>query len=160
MRELIVEFIEQFADHFNGKTVGVGGDYGATLSNGPFDVVTYFHQWQAIRHPSMHVQIIQEQPTDPEWFECCGGPTVLTLDVRISVMNKEQGWSIAMALYEELRSWLCDVNYSLAPRDATPTDDQKYLVIVGQNVVAQHVYEGDVFSVHAKVDLTYLRRFE
>lgn len=160
MRELIVNFTAELADHFNGMTVGNGGDYGAALANGPFNITTYFHQWQAINHPSMHVQIVQERPTQPDWLECCGGPTVLVLNVRISVMNKGQGWSIAEALYEELRSWLCSVNYSLAPQDATPTDDQQYLVIVGQNVTADHVYEGDVFSIHAKVELTYLRRFE
>ena len=154
MRELIVQFTQDLSTHFDGKTVGSGGDFGATLTNGPFDIATYFHQWKEIVNPSIHVQIIQEAPAS-ENFECCGGPTALTLNVRISINQKVQGWSIAMALYEELRSWLCDMNYSFAP------DGNDYLVIVGQNsIVATHVYEKDVFSIHTKMDLTYLRRFE
>ena len=154
MRELIVQLTRDLATHFDDKTVGTGGDFGATLTNGPVTIKTYFHQWQEIENPSIHLQVIQEQPASPN-FECCGGPTSLTLNARISVNQKIQGWSIAMALYEEMRSWLCDMNYSFAP------DGNDYLVIVGQNsIVAAHVYEGDVFSIHCKFDLTYMRRFE
>lgn len=154
MRELIIELVQEISDHFDGYTVGNGGDYGATLTNGPFTVSAYFHQWQSITNPSIHVQIIQETPASSN-FECCGGVTTLTANIRISVDQKEHGWSIAMALYEELRSWLCDMNYQLAPTG------EDYLVIVGANsIVAQHVYEGDIFSIHTKVAMTYLRRFE
>lgn len=158
MRELIINFVQALSDHFSGKTVGAGGDFGSTLTRGPFKIggeknKLYFHQWQDIVNPSIHVQIIQEQPVT-DGFECCGGTTALTLNVRISVDQKEHSWSIAAALYEELRSWLCSQNYQLG-------GDCEYLVFVGQNsIVAQHVYEGDIFSIHTKVDLTYLRRFE
>lgn len=159
MRELVVSFIQHLSGHFDGLTVGSGGDFGPTLSAGPFTIKTMFHQWDNVVNPSIHVQVIQETPAHT-WLECCGGPTNLILNVRISVDQKGQGWSIAMALYEELRSWLCEINYSLAPQDATPTDDQRYVVIVGQDIVAQHIYEGDVFSIHSRVTLTYMRRFE
>lgn len=154
MRELIVQFVQDIQSHFNGMTVGSGGNFGATLTNGPFDITTYFHQWQEISNPSIHVQVVQEVPTHTGWFECCGGPTNLLLNVRISVDQKEHGWSIAMALYEELRTWLCEKNYSLAPAG------EDYLVIVSQQVTANHVYEGDVFSIHTSVTLTYMRGYE
>ena len=154
MRELIVSFVQKLSEHFDGKTVGDGGDFGATLTNGPFDITAYSHQWQEIDNPSIHVQTIQESPASTN-FECCGGPTNLTLNVRISVDQKGQGWSIAMAMYEELRDWLCDTNYSFAP------DGEDYLVILDQSrITADHIYEGDIFSIHTKLALTYLRRFE
>ena len=152
MRELIVQFSQDLNTNFNGKTVGNGGDFGSTLTIGPFPISTYFHQWKKIVNPSIHTQIIQEAPASG-MFECCGGPTNLRLNVRISVDQKGQGWSIAMALYEELRDWLCVKNYSLSP-------DADYLVIVSQQITADHIYEGDIFSIHTKVNLTYLRRFE
>lgn len=147
--------MQKLQAHFNGKSVGSGGDYGATLTNGPFDISTNFHQWEDIVNPSIHVQIIQEAPIGSN-FECCGGFTSLTLDVRISVNQKGQGWSIAMALYEELRSWLCQtLNYSVAP------DSEDYLVIIdADKIIANHIYEGDVFSIHTLIKLTYPRGFE
>jgi hypothetical protein len=154
MKELIISFVQEVSAHFDGKTVGNGGDFGSTLTVGPFDVTAYFHQWQEISNPSIHVQIIQESPASAN-FECCGGPTNLLLNVRISVDQKGQGWSVAMALYEELRDWLCEENYSYAP------DGEDYLVILDQSsITANHVYEGDVFSIHTTIALTYLRRFE
>lgn len=162
MREIIIEFVQMLSTHFAGKTVGSGGDFGASLTNGPFDITAYFHQWQDIVNPSIHVQIIQESPIGTN-LQCCGGVTRLALNVRISVDQKGHGWSIAMALYEELRNWLCDeVNYKLAPQvGATPDSDECYLVFVDMDgITADHVYEGDVFSLHVKVNLTYLRRFE
>ena len=153
MRELIIEFTRDLNSHFGGKTVGSGGDYGSTLTNGPFTINTYFHQWKEIDNPSMHVQVIQERLVGDN-FECCGGVTELTLNVRISVDYKLQSWSIAEALYEELRAWFCSNNYQFAP-----TGDD-YIVFVDQNIIAQHVYEGDIFSIHTKVKLTYMRRFE
>lgn len=153
MRELIIKFTQELEEHFGDKTVGSGGDFGATLTKGPFTINTYFHQWKDIINPSIHVQIIQEQLIG-ENFECCGGITQLTLNVRISVDDKGQGWGIATVLYEELRSWLCEKNYSLAPTG------EDYLVVIDQNITADHVYEGDVFSIHSRIYLTYLRRFE
>ena len=155
MREIIVSFVQKLKTHFDGLTVGDGGDFGATLTNGPFPISTNFHQWEKIVNPSIHVQIIQEAPLAPN-FECCGGFTGLTLDVRISVNQKGQGWSIAMALYEELRSWLCQtLNYSVAPVG------EDYLVIIdADQIVANHIYEGDVFSIHTLMKLTYPRGFE
>ena len=154
MRELIVNFVQLLSTHFNGKTVGNGGDYGATLTNGPFDITAYFHQWQQIQNPSIHVQVVQETPASSN-FECCGGPTNLILNIRISVDQKGQGWSIAMAMYEELRDWLCTYNYSYAP------DGEDYLVILDQSqITGDHVYEGDIFSIHSRVALTYMRGFE
>jgi len=158
MRELIEEFVRELASHFDGKTVGAGGDFGATLTRGPFTISTLFHQWQDIVNPSIHVQIIHEQPVGVN-LACCGGPTILQLNVRISVDQKTHGWSIAMAIYEALRSWLCEVN--LTTQDATPTEDQYYLVYVDQGgIKASDVYEGDVYSKHITIDLLYLRRFE
>jgi len=154
MRELIVSFVQAIKDHYDQKTVGDGGDFGATLTNGPFTITTYFHQWQNITNPSIHVQILQEFPVGSN-FECCGGVTALKLNVRISVDQKGQGYSIATALYEELRSWLCDQNYQLAPAG------EDYLVFIdADGIIANHIYEGDVFSIHVLVNLTYLRRFE
>lgn len=161
MRELIVNFTRLLATEFNDKTVGSGGDFGATLSNGPFTIKTFFHQWEEFDHQSgadnpvyIHTQIIQEKPVSDN-FECCGGPTSLLLNIRISVLQKGQGWSIAEALYEALRDWLCNTNYSYAP------GDEDYLVILDQaSIYANHVYEGDVFSINTTVALTYLRGFE
>lgn len=153
MREVIVQVAQLINTEFGGKTVGNGGDFGSTLTTGPFTINTYFHQWKEIANPSLHLQIIQETPASA-LFECCGGPTDLKLNIRISVDQKGQGWSIAEAMYEALRDWLCTKNYSLAP----PTED--YLVIVSQQITADHVYEGDIFSIHTKATLTYLRRFE
>ena len=151
MKEVIVNLAQAIESHFDGKTVGNGGDFGATLTNGPFDINTYFHQWESISNPSIHVQVIQERNIQGN-FECCGGATALTVNIRISVDQKLQSWSIAMALYEELRAWLCEQNYQLG-------SDCDYLVIVGQNINAQHVYEGDIFSIHTRLELTYMRRF-
>ena len=153
MRELIVALAQGISDHFDGETVGSGGTYGTTLTNGPFTITAYFHQWQDIQNPSIHVQVVQEVPAHT-WFECCGGPTALTVNIRISVDQKEQSWSIAAAMYEELRSWLCDNNYQLGV-------DCDYLVFVDQSsIIVSHIYEGDVFSIHTMLNLTYLRRFE
>lgn len=153
MRELIVQLSQAINTEFNGKTVGAGGDFGSTLTSGPFTISTYFHQWKDIKNPSIHLQPIQELPAS-DMFECCGGPTSLKVDIRISVNQKGQGWSIAMALYEALRNWLCTKNYSLAPVG------EGYLVIISQQITADYVYEGDIFSIHTKVTLTYMRRFE
>ena len=154
MREIIVSLTQAIQTHFNGLTVGTGGTYGATLTNGPFNITTYFHQWDNIVNPSVHLQVIQEIPAGYN-FECCGGVTTLEVDVRISVLQKGQSWSIAMALYEELRSWLCEINYSLAPAG------ENYLVIIDQDKIrAMHMYEGDVFSIHTLMNLTYLRGYE
>lgn len=155
MKEIIISLAQKLEDHFKDKTVGgAGSDYGATLTNGPFTIKTYFHQWENIENPSVHLQIVSEEPAGNN-FECCGGVTTLKVDVRISVDQKGQGWSIAHALYEELRSWLCDINYSVAP------DTEDYLVIIDQDKIKMYpLYEGDVYSIHTLINLTYLRGFE
>ena len=153
MRELIISLVQAFQTEYNGKTVGAGGDFGATLTNGPFTITTYFHQWQQIDNPSMHIQIVQEDAEGGN-FECCGGITTLKVNVRISVDQKLQGWSIASILYEEFRKWLCAKNYSLAPAG------EDYLVVVdASRITANHIYEGDVFSIHTMIYLTYLRGY-
>ncbi len=154
MREIIVSLTQALQTHFNGLTVGDGGDFGATLTNGPFTIKTYFHQWQDIKNPSVHLQMIQETSAGNN-FECCGGVTTLKFDIRISVDQKGQSWSIAHVLYEELRSWLCEINYKLAPAG------ENYLVIIDQDdITANFMYEGDVYSIHTLIKCTYLRGYE
>lgn len=154
MRELIKSFVDKIHTEFNGKTVGTGGDYGSTLTVGPFDITVYVNQWQEIVNPSIHVQVVQESPALDN-FECCGGITNLKLNIRISVDQKGQSWSIAEAIYEAFRDWLCDNTYSLGP------DTEDYLVIVDQSSISTvDLYEGDIFSKHTLITLTYNRRFE
>ena len=154
MKEIIISLTQKLQDHFNGKTVGqAGADFGATLTNGPFTITTYFHQWEDIENPSVHLQVIGERPAGYN-FECCGGVTSLQFDIRISVDQKGQSWSIAHALYEELRTWFCEINYSIAP------DTEDYLVIIDQDKIsANFMYEGDIYSIHTLINCTYLRGY-
>jgi hypothetical protein len=152
MQALIEQLASQLQTDFNGKSVGAGGDYGATLTRGPYDIYTYFHQWEDIKYPSISVQIVSEV-FQGEMLECCGGGVMaLTVDFRISVSSKEHGWSICKSLEEALREWLCYVSgddtltaasYSYIPTIEIPT--------------SYHIYEGEVFSIHVVARVHYLR---
>ena len=153
MRELTENITNLLRSHFHGKEVGSGGDFGATLPVGPFTIGIYLTQWQDIKHPSIHIQPIQERTLCNSIDGCCGG-TELILNIRISAYQKPSGWSIVAALYEELRSWLITNKYRLAPVG------EEYTVIINDRIVVDDVFEGDVQSTHIKVRLTYMRRYE
>ena len=152
MQALVETLATQLSADFNGKTVGAGGDFGDTLTRGPFTVYTYFHQWEDIQYPSINVQIVSEvfqgQP-----LECCGGGVMaLTVDFRITVDSKKHGYSIAASLQEALREWLCSVSGD----DSLTAPTYTYIPTI-EVPTSYHIYEGEVFSIHVVARIHYLR---
>ena len=153
MQILIDKLAADLKSTFDGETVGNGGTYGSALSNGPFTIHTGFHQWQKIGYPCINMQIVQENFLgDP--LECCGGGVHnLIFDIRISVDSKTQGFSIAAALHEAVREWLCSISAS----DTLKSDDYTYTAFIG-TPDSNFVYEGEIFSIHVITKATYVRQ--
>jgi len=139
---------------FHDKTVGGGGDFGAEVSDrGPFAVSTFFHQFESVSYPSISMQVVNETHLGQP-LECCGGGVhVLQINFRIAVKTKEQGWSIASALHEAVREWLCQINA------VGVLDDGDNTVIPHVKVPDTHwIFEGDFISVHVIARIYYLRQ--
>lgn len=153
MEDVIKALANSLKNTFDGKSVGVGGDFDDAMSIGPFTINCYFHQWANIHHPSIHLQLIQEQFLGQP-LECCGGGVhSLSVDFRISVDSKVHGYSIAALLHEALREWLCELNGS---SDLTPDD---YTLIVYTGIpTTNFVYEGEILSLHCLTSLSYVRQ--
>lgn len=163
MQALIETLATKLNTDFNGKTVGVGGDFGALLTRGPFTVYTYFHQWEDIKYPSINVQVVSDNFRG-EPMECCGGGVfTTTLDFRISVDSKVHGWSIAASLEEALREWFCDVSgtddltSAEMSTDATPLPMYTYIATI-EIPSSYYLYEGEVFSIHVMANIHYVRQ--
>jgi hypothetical protein len=162
MEALIKSLAAQLETDFNGKTVGAGGDFGALLTRGPFPVYTYFHQWEDVHYPSINVQIVSESFTGQP-LECCGGGVMdLLVDFRISVDSKKHGWSIASALHEAFREWLCEVSGTTDLIDSEldlDTTPMAYTYVATIEIpTTYHIYEGEVFSMHVMTRIHYVRQ--
>lgn len=153
MQILIDKFATSMKTTFDGKTVGNGGDFGSALSKGPFTIHTGFHQWQNIEYPCIHLQIIQESFLG-EPLECCGGGVhSLSFDIRISSDSKTQGYSIAAALHEAVREWLCEISGT----DTLKSDDYSYTASI-QTPDSNYVPEEGIFSIHVIGKIFYVRQ--
>ena len=98
----------------------------------------------------MNVQLIQER-FEGEPLECPGGGVYeLTLDIRISVDQRQQGWSIASVIHEELRKWLADLTTDELK------DDSSYIASV-ENPDSQWLYEEEILDVHVMTRVHYVR---
>lgn len=162
MQALIETLASELATEFRTKTVGTGGDFGSTLTRGPFDIFVYFHQWEDIQYPSINVQVVSEVFLG-EPLECCGGGVMcLAVDFRISVDSKQHGWSIAKSLEEALREWFCSVSgddsltSTEMTTDATPVAKYSYIPTI-EVPSSYHIYEGEVFSIHVMARIYYPR---
>jgi hypothetical protein len=153
MEALIKSIADSMYTYFDSKTVGQGGDYGSTLTRGPYAIKCFYHQWDNITYPSIHLQIVQESYQGAA-LECCGGGVhALTLDFRISVDSKVHAMSIAMSLHEALREWLCEI-------DGSPTltpGDYSY-VAYAETPSTNYVYDGPILNLHVITRFHYVRQ--
>jgi hypothetical protein len=138
---------------FSGKEVGTGGDFGDTLTRGPYDIYCYFHQWSDIKYPNIAMQVVQEIHVGHA-LECCGGGVMeLTVNFRVSIDSKIHGYSIGSALVEAVREWLCTISES----DDLTAADYTYVAIV-QVPDTFWNYEGEILNFHIMTKLHYIRQ--